>query len=1071
MIINIYNKFPKIHWTSKKTRKVMSEDLSNNHASSENSSANFWADIKFLQPSKNYPGQSGNFIRTTRYTWWSFFPLTLLENYRSLTNIYFIIVLIICCLPLSPVNYLYTLCPMVIVLAISMIRAGIEDLMKYVQDRKKNRSAVKIYRYGEWVDCISSDIRAGDMILVQNDQVVPCDMFYLSSSNPNQTANFSMAELNGEAAVQTIYPHPQFKGKQFPHAVTHQTYEADVPEPDRDLYKFNAKLRCDDQKWPISINNMLLRGTQVKYTDWVIGVALRTGHDCKIMMNQRHPPAKMTQFDKDNNIMVLFVFIFKMITVFIISGVCCFYEMHNNFDLIDSVMPSAFRSFGEAFLQWFVLFSYLIPLSLNCTIEVCRLFLMFIVSYDKYIVEEDRGKSKPHNSIMLGNLGLVTHVLTDKTGTLTENVMQLKSFTDENGTFTTDEFIQSYEKDQFYSERSLPFLRALAICNTVIVYEDHGALKYNSESPDESAFVNFASNAGVMLIQHDPETIIIDELGKKITYKVLAILPFNSDRKRMSIIVKREGDTNAIIYTKGADNIIYQRSKETKYDQDVNIYAAEGLRTLVFAQREMEEEELEKWLKDYNDAAAALENREQKVDNLATFVETGLNVIGISGVEDRLQKNVPEAILWLRRAGIACWVLTGDKLETAIEIGKTSSVIVPGADVLILSSNNEDDTLKSASHYLENFDNFKDPVLCLTEHATSLLIEQEPEAMIELCKRVKSVIFCRSTPFMKAKIVKLVKGFKGSLTLAIGDGANDVGMIQEAHVGVGISGLEGNQAAMTSDFAIPRFRHLIRLIAVHGHWAFDRFAWTAMIMIYKNIVFSFSMLWMAVDTMGSPSSFYDSFFMSCFNLVFTMIPPFIYGWIEQDLPEAQLVRYPQIHRTAPNPMTPPLIAYFCGLGVYQSIVVYYVVRAAMPEGSFTENGFFSYLGVVVTVSVMVSSWLKYWCWVTFLANFGTLFGSIFIIMFYAATAEPEIMGAVLYDLTNVRTYFMIALSLILALIPPIFIEFCFEHFGCSLHRVLRERRYIDIDGPVDFAEAMKVENEFEEFVNVSTALP
>ncbi|EAY19929.1 phospholipid-translocating P-type ATPase, flippase family protein [Trichomonas vaginalis G3] len=1049
----------------------MSEDLSNNHASSETTSVDAWATIKFLQPSKNYPGQKGNFIRTTRYTWWSFLPLSLLENYRSYTNIYFIIVLIICALPLSPVNYLFTLCPMLVVLAISMIRAGIEDLMKYVQDRRRNNAPVKIYSFGEWVDSISADIRAGDVILVENEQSCPVDMLYLTSSNVNQSANFSMAELNGEATVQTIYPHPHFKGKQFPQAITHRQYEVDVPEPDRDLYKFNAKLKSETDIWPISINNILLRGTSLKYTDWAIGVALRTGHDCKIMMNQRHPPAKMTQFDKDNNTMVLCVFIFKMITVFIISGCCCYFEMHNDFNLLDTVMPSAFKSFWEAFLQYFVLFSYLIPLSLNCTIEICRLFLMFIISYDKYIVEEDRGKSKPHNSSMLGNLGLVTHVLTDKTGTLTENVMQLKEFTDSNGTFTTAEFIKSYEKDAFYSERSLEMLRALALCNTVIVYESKGTLEYNSESPDESAFVKFASEAGVALIQHDQESITLDELGKKVVYKVHAVLPFNSTRKRMSIIVQREGDSNAIIYTKGADNVIYQRAASTKYNNEVNEFSAEGLRTLVFSSRILEDEEIEKFVEEYKEAAASLDNREQKLDSVATSIEKNLNIIGVTGVEDRLQPCVPEAILWLRHAGIKCWVLTGDKLETAIEIGKTSSVILPGADTLILSSSREEETLKSAKCYRDNFDNFKDPVLCLTENATTLLIEKEPEDIIYLCKKVKSVIFCRSTPFMKARIVRLVKSFKGSLTLAIGDGANDVGMIQESHVGVGISGLEGNQAAMTSDFAIPRFRHLIRLIAVHGHWAFDRFAWTAMIMIYKNIVFSFSMLWMAIDTMGSPSSFYDSFFMSCFNLLFTMIPPFIYGWIEQDLPEAQLVRYPQLHRTLPNPMTPPLIAYFCGLGVYQSIIVYYVIRLTMPSSNFTENGFFSYFGVVLIVSVMVSSWLRYWCWVTFLANFGTLFVAILVIMLYGAFMEPEIMSCVLVDMTNPRTYLMMILVMILGLIPPIFLEFCVEHFGMRLNRLLRERRYIDIDGPIDFAEAMKQESEFEEMTSISAAIP
>ena len=1043
----------------------------NSDSPNRESNENIWAKIPFLEHPKEYPGQQDNFIRTTRYTLLTFIPLTLLENYRVLTNVYFLIVLIISLFPLSPVHYMFTLIPMIIVLLISMVRAGIEDYMKYRQDKERNNAPVKIYRFGEWIDSISKDIQTGDVIMIHAHSQVPCDLLYLTSSKPNQSANFSSADLNGEAAIQTITVHPAFKGQTFPQYITKKHFTAELTEPDRDLYKFDARLTSGDEFWPITIRNMLLRGTVIEYTDWVIGVALRTGHDCKIMKNQRHPPAKMTQFDKDINTMVLIIFVIDMVFVFLTAGLCCYYEQNNNFHVLDSAMPSAGTSFFEAFLQWFVLFSYLIPLSLMATIEVCRLFLMGIMAYDKYMVEEDRGKASPHNSNMIGQLGLVTHVLSDKTGTLTENVMHLNKFTDEIGTYETDAFIKMAQNEPEYVTKSKTFIEALALCNTVIVFDNQGTLEYNAESPDESAFVQFAADVGVKLIEREPEYILIENQGQKQKYNILSLLPFNSDRKRMSIVIQREGEENAIVFTKGADSVMYQRCNEIKYNEDVNTFSCEGLRTLVFGMRALTKQELEEWLKEYNEANAAITDREKKLDEISSSIESNLDIIGVSAVEDRLQPSVPEAVLWLRRAGIAFWVLTGDKLETAIEIGKTTSVILPNADTLILSSSNDAETLRMAENYTREFDNFKDPVLVLTEKPTELLLNTEDENIISLAKRCKSVIFARSTPFMKAKVVSLVKKFKGSLTLAIGDGANDVGMIQESHVGVGISGLEGNQAAMCSDFAIPRFRHLIRLIAVHGHWSNDRFNTVAMIMIYKNIVFSFVMMWMACDTLFSPSSYFNSFFMSCFNLLFTLIPPFAYGWLEQDIVEAQLVKYPQLHREASNPMVPPGIIYYTLLALYQSVIIYYINRVVMPEAGFTENGFFTFLGVVLVVSIQVDCWIKYWNWVTFLANFGTIALAVIVMVVYGGFFEYwEIMPAVLYYMKETRVYGMLLATVIIALFPSVVGEYFYDTIHPKLSRLLREREKLDRDGPIDFAEAMKMNTDVENLIAETTQL-
>lgn len=119
------------------------------------------------------------------------------------------------------------------------------------------------------------------------------------------------------------------------------------------------------------------------------------------------------------------------------------------------------------------------------------------------------------------------------------------------------------------------------------------------------------------------------------------------------------------------------------------------------------------------------------------------------------------------------------------------------------------------------------------------LLPNQEQMFLQLAQRCTAVLICRATPLQKATVVKLVKERLQALTLAIGDGANDVGMIQCADVGVGISGQEGMQAVMASDYALVRFRHLRRLLTVHGHWAYHRLSVMVLYFFYKNAVINY----------------------------------------------------------------------------------------------------------------------------------------------------------------------------------------------------------------------------------------
>lgn len=160
----------------------------------------------------------------------------------------------------------------------------------------------------------------------------------------------------------------------------------------------------------------------------------------------------------------------------------------------------------------------------------------------------------------------------------------------------------------------------------------------------------------------------------------------------------------------------------------------------------------------------------------------------------------------------------------------------------------------------------------------------------------KSVVCCRVTPIQKSLVVTAVqKQLKGKITLSIGDGANDVSMIQAAHIGIGVMGKEGTQAVRASDFAIAEFRFLRRLIAVHGRYSNLRISNTVMFSFYKNI-FMISVMWcFGFQSMFSGTLNYEELFMTAYNIFFTSLPPLMMCMFDRDVDDEYIEKYPELY--------------------------------------------------------------------------------------------------------------------------------------------------------------------------------
>ena len=231
--------------------------------------------------------------------------------------------------------------------------------------------------------------------------------------------------------------------------------------------------------------------------------------------------------------------------------------------------------------------------------------------------------------------------------------------------------------------------------------------------------------------------------------------------------------------------------------QHINDFATEGLRTLLYGCRFLSEEEYGSWRKVYLDASTSLVNRQELVERAGELVEQDFELMGATAIEDKLQDGVPETIEKLRRAKIKLWMLTGDKRETAINIGHSCRLIKGYSSITVLDHETGDVSQRMAAATLEATRGNVAHSVIVIDGQTLAAIEADKitkRLFLDLAILVDSVICCRASPSQKAWLVGAIRRqVKNAITLAIGDGANDIAMIQEAHVGIGITGKEGLQ--------------------------------------------------------------------------------------------------------------------------------------------------------------------------------------------------------------------------------------------------------------------------------------
>ncbi|KAL6816090.1 hypothetical protein V8C40DRAFT_254445 [Trichoderma camerunense] len=1143
-----------------------------------------------------------NSIRTSRYTLWNFIPKQLFFQFTRVGNFYFLCVGIPQMIPgLSTTGSYTTILPLLFFVCLTMFKEGYDDYRRHRLDKVENanfatilgkedkytgksRPAHFLDRYNpfhtkttseplpvpdeefqgvRWVPTRWADIKVGDVIRLARDEPVPADIALLYSDGENNLAYVDTMALDGETNLKSKQVCHALEGCDTIEGIAKCAAEFVAEDPNPDLFSFNGKVTVNEKAMPLTLNEIVYRGSVLRNTTCAIGIVLNTGEECKLRMNSnRHPKAKKPALERVvNRIVITLAFYVVILSVGVSMGYIRWQKSteRHSWYLNDASVP-----FHEIIIAFIIMFNNVIPLSLYVSLEIVKIGQLLLLNSDIDMYDEESDTpARCNTNTILENLGQVGYIFSDKTGTLTDNVMKFRKISvagtvwlhemdlepqpQVDGSDSASSIVKEpefpsrspsvYRRDRLsvvihedgpeamdtpmsprpsmggrrsssqwrstgrpdhvqpdvntsdlleymksrphsaFTRKTKEYLLAMALCHSCLPENKDGKMDFQAASPDELALVRAAQEMGYSVVQRNSKQITVqvtqtDGSVERLKYDILDIIEFSSARKRMSIVV-RYPDGRISVICKGADSAIlprlrlsslamqkatevrqsadleherFRRSEQleprnsfggrpsfsvrrnptitrersvhrpsmnrsksfelnkltrrseerprpsfnvnsrgasfdisnrhllgpmsphapppldprlsfledsgifdesevfTKCFKHLDDFATEGLRTLLFAQKFVSEQEYRSWKKLYDDATTSLTDRQEKIEAAGEMIEQAFELVGGSAIEDKLQKGVPETIDRLRRANIKIWMLTGDKRETAINIAHSARICRPGSDLYILDvtkgsletqlSAMAEDLHAGSIHSVVVIDG---QTLAVVEKSEALSVQ-----FFAIMLKVDSVICCRASPAQKALLVQTVrsklKKYRGKnrrgLTLAIGDGANDLAMIQASHVGIGISGKEGLQAARVADYAIAQFRFLQRLLLVHGRWNYIRTAKFIICTFWKEMFFYLPAAQYQRYNGYTGTSLYQSASLTVFNTLFTSLCTICMGIWEQDLSAETLLAIPELYIYGQRNM---------GLNFWK--YMRWMVLAAI-EGVITWNGIWAGYGWV-----------------------------------------------------------------------------------------------------------------------------
>ncbi|KAF1332354.1 Phospholipid-transporting atpase, partial [Globisporangium splendens] len=915
---------------------------------------------------------------------------------------------------------------LLIVLSIDAVFAAIEDSARHRADDKMNARVTQVFDPNEptcFRETIWRDVKVGDFLKVSNYEAIPADILLLAVSepDPNAPAGICFVEtksLDGETNLKVSQALScTFSQLSDPRFLGNLPGKVICERPNHDVNNFSGRLEPQQgHTIPIDLKNIALRGCVIRNTPYVYGLVLNTGSDTKIMQSASETPTKVSKILTivNRGIGILMAI---LIALCVLGAVMCSAWVANN----TTTVPHISCWFIYMGYYWILIASF-VPITLYVTIAIVKSYQTFFLNRDMEMYDEVTDTpALVRNADLNDDLGQVTHIFSDKTGTLTANEMDFRKMSINGvsyGRGTTEigrEAVRCLGKDlsasgiladntpvdakednvrfidpaNEYLRDSDPrlnpiqaawieaFLTHLAVCHSVVLEQGEDGLgtQFSASSPDELALVSGANFFGYSFKarKNGSVSIRIPGQSQELTFELLEMIDFTSTRKRMSVVVR---------------------------------------------------------------------NPEKKVLLLSRSPTSISNdmLLGATAIEDRLQDNVTSTIADLSRAGIKIWILTGDKEETAINIGFACQLLNNDMERLIINTETFPTAAKLYDMLLfrcKEVRKLKKESIASASRSQAIIIDGKSLTMVfshhtlcdlflEVSQHCSAVICCRVSPKQKAQVVRLYKtNIQGCRSLSIGDSANDVGMIQKAHIGVGISGHEGMQAVNASDFAIAQFRFLKRLLLVHGHWNYRRMAKLALYVVYKNIILYCTEFVLGTISGGSGMLYFSNMWVNGYNVFWTSLPIAIVGILEQECLSYIAEKYPGLYYAGAQGEQFSLRIFVQWIleGLYEGVVcvlvpAFLVGYVDSNGNSFSRDacGGLSYCCLIMVGWAKLTLNIVTWNYVTlagFAFSFSFWFFAAFVISVYLPTFAADVAFPYIYGLPEF--YLIIYLSMLLCL--------------------------------------------------------
>uniref|UniRef100_A0A8C0W6Z7 Phospholipid-transporting ATPase n=1 Tax=Castor canadensis TaxID=51338 RepID=A0A8C0W6Z7_CASCN len=918
-----------------------------------------------------------NAIKNQKYNVFTFIPGVLYEQFKFFLNLYFLVVSCSQFVPALKIGYLYTYwAPLGFVLAVTITREAIDEFRRFQRDKEVNSQLYSKLTVRGKVQVKSSDIQVGDLIIVEKNQRIPSDMVFLRTSEKAGSCFIRTDQLDGET---------DWKLKVAVSCTQRLPALGEDSDP-----PIHESLNIENTLWASTI---VASGT-------VIGVVIYTGKETRSVMNTSNPKNKVGLLDLELNQLTKALFLALVVL---------------------SVVMVTLQGFTGPWyrnlFRFLLLFSYIIPISLRVNLDMGKAAYGWMIMKDENIPG-----TVVRTSTIPEELGRLVYLLTDKTGTLTQNEMVFKRLhlgTVSYGTDTMDEIqnhvLNSYSQvhpqacgsnpssaplrrtqssapkvRKSVSSRIHEAVKAIALCHNVTpVYEARAGVTaesefaeadqdlsdenrtYQASSPDEVALVRWTESVGLTLISRDLTSMQLKTPGGQVlTFCILQMFPFTSESKRMGIIVRDESTGEITFYMKGADVAMSTIVQYNDWlEEECGNMAREGLRTLVVAKRTLTEEQYQDFENRYSQAKLSIHDRTLKVAAVVESLERELELLCLTGVEDQLQADVRPTLEMLRNAGIKIWMLTGDKLETATCIAKSSHLVSRTQDIHVfrpVASRGE------AHLELNAFRRKHDCALVISGDSLEVCLKYYEHELVELACQCPAVVCCRCSPTQKAHIVTLLRQHTGRRTCAIGDGGNDVSMIQAADCGIGIEGKEGKQASLAADFSITQFRHIGRLLVVHGRNSYKRSAALGQFVMHRGLVISTMQAVFSSVFYFASVPLYQGFLMVGYATIYTMFPVFSLV-LDQDVKPEMAILYPELYKdlTKGRSLSFKTFLVWVLISIYQGGILMYGALVLF-ESEFVHVVAISFTALILTELLMVALTIRTWHWLMVVAEFLSL---------------------------------------------------------------------------------------------------